>query len=101
RYRDGRWYWHWDPEILTNSLVDPDDMLAAARAVQVPVLIVRGGSSDVVSWDGVKELQKALVKSTVAEVEGAGHMVAGDSNDTFGEVIAGFLSGLDGVSAAD
>ena len=52
RQRGGRWYWHWDPQFIggrlggtdetRSSLVDPVRLRAAARAINVPTLLVRG-----------------------------------------------------------
>lgn len=98
---DGRWYWHWDPRMVANQRdidtrppIDPDELLAAARAVTAPVLIVRGGRSDVVTDEGVAELSAALTNVSVVEVSGAGHMVAGDQNDAFARTVLTFLGTL-------
>ena len=55
--------WHWDPRFLTRqaggldetrvSLMDGERLDAAARALRVPTLLVRGRMSDVLSEDGV------------------------------------------------
>jgi pimeloyl-ACP methyl ester carboxylesterase len=96
---DGRWVWHWDPQFMTqgqrhNEFDDVDRLAAAARAVTVPTLLVRGGISDVVSVDGARELQALIPHAQLADVAGAGHMVAGDRNDRFSESVLGFLGGL-------
>lgn len=94
---DGRLYWHWDPLITkekpsvhheqiqraTQALVDLDDM---------PVLLVRGLSSDVVSDASVAAFQARLPRLQVIDVAGAGHMVAGDKNDVFNEAIQKFIA---------
>jgi pimeloyl-ACP methyl ester carboxylesterase len=98
---DGRWYWHWDPRIVPpqheidqNPAIDPDSLQAQARSITVPVLVVRGGDSDIVDDSGLREFQSALPRCTVVEVPGAGHMVAGDDNDAFTRAIADFLDAL-------
>lgn len=100
---DGRWYWHWDPAMMARPGVrtaapDADQLLRLAGRVTVPVLIVRGALSDVVDADGIRELQEALPSSTVVEVPNAGHMVAGDDNDRFADVVGNFLEQLDASS---
>jgi pimeloyl-ACP methyl ester carboxylesterase len=102
RREDGRWYWHWDPKMITSQRdidteppVNAEDLLDVARRVTVPVLIVRGGQSDVVTQEGVQELQQNLTNSSVVVVAGAGHMVAGDDNDVFIKAVEDFLAGLD------
>ena len=104
---DGKWVWHWDPKFFApiDSDVDetdlgeassgrftpPERLLAAARAVKVPTLLVRGGSSDVVSEAGARELQDLIPHAEVVDVAGAGHMVAGDRNDPFNDAVIEFL----------
>lgn len=95
---DGRWYWHWDPALLTPSPggrgLPVERMLHAARNVHVPTLVVRGGLSDVVSQEGVDELLAALPRGASVAVDAAGHMVAGDENTSFAQAIANYLAEL-------
>ena len=66
-------------------------MFAAARRLAVPTLIVRGGVSDVVSKEVVSEFLAAVPHARSADVSGAGHMVAGDSNHAFTNAVVEFL----------
>jgi len=98
---DGRWYWHWDPAFMTigdepRRHSDPRRLRAAAAAVSVPTLIVRGARSDVVSDAGLADMRAAIPRAQVAQIAGAGHMVAGDDNDVFAAALEGFLAGLGG-----
>ncbi len=99
---DGRW--HWDPRFIHNDptyrdgvVVEPemqregDRMLASARRVAVPILLVRGRESDVVSTDGADEFLDATPHASFVDVSGAGHMVAGDRNDLFTDAVLEFL----------
>jgi len=102
RRDDGRWYWHWDPRMVTTQRdidteppVNAEELLGLARQVRVPVLIMRGEQSDVVTDEGVQELEAVLPASSVVVVGGAGHMVAGDDNDVFSKAVSEFLDGLD------
>lgn len=92
---DNRYRWHWDPLVLdgmTDDEADRHRVLAdAARRVAVPTLLVRGGQSDVVSDEGTRELAALIPDVRVAEISGAGHMVAGDNNDLFGAAILPYL----------
>jgi pimeloyl-ACP methyl ester carboxylesterase len=96
RRADGRYYWHWDPNILAP---DPRQDLrqfeqamdGLRKANQLPVLLVRGMESDVVGASGVAELQQALPGLEIHDVAGAGHMVAGDRNDVFNDGVLAFL----------
>jgi pimeloyl-ACP methyl ester carboxylesterase len=93
---DGRWRWHWDPRFVRRERGDPSfahaRLTAAARALTIPTLIVRGRMSDVLSEDGVRELLALVPHAEYADVAGAAHMVAGDDNDAFTAAIDGFLS---------
>jgi pimeloyl-ACP methyl ester carboxylesterase len=57
----------------------------------VPVLLVRGLKSDVVSDAGVAAFRELVPHLEVADVSGAGHMVAGDRNDAFNDAAIAFL----------
>lgn len=98
QHADGRWYWHWDPALMRLAsgalLPDPDEVLRAARRIDVPVLLIRGGRSDVVDHDGAAELLEVVEKARVVEVAEAGHMVAGDDNDVFVDAVRAFLAEL-------
>ncbi len=99
RRPDGRWYWHWDPRFFDHAtrsrageaLVQQERREYAARRVTVPTLLVRGGSSDLVSAEGALELQRLIPHAELFDVQDAGHMVAGDRNDVFSEVVIKFL----------
>ena len=93
---DGRYRWHWDPEMLSPARLrrDPERMMAAARALKVPTLLVRGKVSDVVSEETADEFRAAVPHAEFADVSDAGHMVAGDQNDAFGTAVLGFLANV-------
>lgn len=102
RQRDGRWYWHWDPQFVRGGMGSPDEtrttlidheyLEAAARHVTVPVLVVRGLVSDLLSEEGARELLAIVPHGEMVSVAGAGHMVAGDRNDLFNDAIVAFLA---------
>ena len=54
-------------------------------------MLVRGLESDIVSDEGVAHLRTLLPTLEVADVA-AGHMVAGDNNDSFNTAITRFLA---------
>jgi pimeloyl-ACP methyl ester carboxylesterase len=97
RREDGRWYWHWDPRFLLGGTDEPrslrneDRLDAAARAVTVPTLLVRGRQSDVLSEEGARHLVSLVPHARYVDVGGAGHMVAGDRNDAFNDAVVEFL----------
>jgi pimeloyl-ACP methyl ester carboxylesterase len=97
RGEDGRWRWHWDPRFMVGrpprsfAAGMPDRMDAAARAIAVPTLLVRGKLSDLLSEEGARHFLELVPHARFADVSDAGHMVAGDRNDRFTAAVRGFL----------
>ncbi|WP_107658459.1 alpha/beta fold hydrolase [Nocardia suismassiliense] len=95
RRRDGRWYWHWDPDMLSQRVEDPSELTeqleAAARKLTIPVLLVRGMQSDVVSPEGAAAFQELVPHAQLVEIGGAAHTAAGDDNDSFTDAVAEFV----------
>lgn len=101
---DGRWRWHWDPRILDARkgwLDDPKaaeaylermraGMTAGVRKLHVPTMLVRGGSSDVVTREAAEALLKMIPHAKFVDVADASHMVAGDRNDIFSAAVLEF-----------
>jgi pimeloyl-ACP methyl ester carboxylesterase len=93
---DGRLSWHWDPQVVTPSVpwdprvIEPR-LERAAASIEVPTLLVRGGSSDVVSAEAAEEFKQLLPHAEIAEIAAARHMVAGDDNDAFNGAILDFI----------
>jgi pimeloyl-ACP methyl ester carboxylesterase len=100
RERDGRLYWHWDPRLLDGFDLNADHrpyrqrFLEAARAVDAPILLVRGGESDVLSAETAAEFCREVPHASYLDVAGARHMVAGDQNDPFLSAILSFVARL-------
>jgi len=100
---DGRYRWHWDPVFAemrsqrTQADRFPERTAAAASALDVPTLLVRGRMSDLLSEDGAKHFLGLAPHAEFVDVSGAGHMVAGDRNEVFGEAVCGFLEKLPGA----
>lgn len=107
---DERWHWRWDPSDITSKLGfgDQDDalleatmhdmseqMMATARSLTVPILLVRGGQSDLVTPEAVKTFLDAVPHADFVDVAGTGHMVAGDDNDAFTAAVLRFIDQLD------
>ncbi|WP_293052334.1 alpha/beta hydrolase [Mycobacterium sp.] len=96
RLRDGRWYWHWDPAFMTKPGDDPglrtEKFERAATNLRIPVLLIRGKLSDVVSPDGVRHFLATVPHAEFVELPAAGHTAAGDDNDAFTEVVVGFVT---------
>jgi pimeloyl-ACP methyl ester carboxylesterase len=99
---DGRWVWKhslgrisrermeriedtdWEQDILVG--LDKD-----AATIEVPVLVLRGASSDVLSGDGATEVAAILPNARVATIASAGHLAAGDNPATTAGLIRDFL----------
>lgn len=95
---DGRYRWHWDPRFLVGPCsvnTDRDqaeaEMTAAIRNTPIPVLLVRGGSSELISPEHAEAFVELVPHAQTVDVGGAGHMVAGDRNDIFSAAIGEFL----------
>jgi pimeloyl-ACP methyl ester carboxylesterase len=92
RTEDGRFYWHWDPARLTRKKVlDLPLLEAAAARISIPVLLIRGGRSDIVTDEGVAQLRAMLPQLEVVAIKHADHMVVGDDNRLFAEGLIDFL----------
>ncbi|MFF7725785.1 alpha/beta fold hydrolase [Streptomyces sp. NPDC008001] len=101
RRHGDRWVWHWDPRMLDSfeGRMDPpgmaDRLLGAARRTDVPILLVRGGISDVVREDIAEQFCDRVPNARRVDVADAGHMVAGDRNEHFIDAIVPFLEGIE------
>jgi pimeloyl-ACP methyl ester carboxylesterase len=96
RLRDGRWYWHWDPAFLTKPDDDPfvrmDMLEQAAINLEIPILLIRGKLSDVVSPESVEDFLSKVPGAEFVELADAGHTAAGDDNDAFTDVVVRFVN---------
>lgn len=95
RAANGKYRWHWDPRFMTLRR-DMDKRVqrlsACAQALKLPTLLVRGGLSDVLSESGAQNFLELCPHSEYVNITDAGHMVAGDRNDIFGNAVIEFLS---------
>ena len=95
---DGRLYWHWDPVMF--GVEDPkqfrDPLAQSTRRLgergDVPVLVVRGKLSDIVSDASIASFREKVPHAEAVDVSEAGHMVAGDKNDIFNAAVIDFLA---------
>lgn len=95
---DGRLRWHWDPALLAGVVKESERyqprLLAAAARIDVPVLLLSGERSDVVSRATVEEFLKIVPHAQHVELPKATHMVAGDANDCFTREVQLFVQSL-------
>jgi len=96
RQREGRWHWHWDPAFVTSAgdepFVDAEELERLTTELQIPILLVRGKLSDVVSPEGVERFLSAVPHAEFVELSDAGHTAAGDDNDAFSEAVVAFVT---------
>lgn len=102
RRRGDRWYWHWDPKFIDGTSASPpievtdvDRLNAAVEAIlrtNVPMLLVRGQMSDLVTKERADEFLARFPEIEFVDVGGAGHTVAGDRNDIFAGAVVEFLA---------
>jgi len=95
---NGRYFWHWDPDFLNGPFPIEggrngveEAALAAARQLQIPSLLVRGASSELVRQDQADEYLGLARDAEFVDVAEARHMVAGDSNSVFTAAVLDFL----------
>ena len=96
RHRDGRWFWHWDPAFLQPINDDPfvraEELEQAAVDLTIPILLIRGKLSDVVSPEGVQDFLAKVPAAEFVELSDAGHTAAGDDNDAFSAAVVSFVT---------
>jgi pimeloyl-ACP methyl ester carboxylesterase len=96
RHREGRWHWHWDPAFVTSMadepFVDPDELERLTTQLQIPIMLIRGKLSDVVSTEGVEQFLATVPHAEFVELSDAGHTAAGDDNDAFSETVVAFAT---------
>ncbi len=98
RRADGRLRWHWDPNLLDVVSGDVERyqprLFAATRAIRVPILLVSGTASDVVSNATIDEFLKLAPHAQHVSVPKATHMVVGDDNAAFTAQVGEFIAAL-------
>lgn len=99
RSSEGRLRWHWDPRVIAEEARphlgrQAARLDAAARALALPVLLVRGRQSDILSQEGVEHFRSTVPHAHFADVSGAGHMIVGDNNDAFSAALFSFLDAV-------
>jgi pimeloyl-ACP methyl ester carboxylesterase len=78
-----------DPDLRTERFE------RAAADLQIPVLLIRGKLSDVVSPEGVRHFLATVPRAEFVELSNAGHTAAGDDNDAFSEAVVAFVKRLE------
>jgi len=96
RTPEGKWTWKYDRRLLDRG---PEDVLPramalwdAARAIDRPALVLRGGSSELFLDEDAAKLARAL-RGEWVRIEGAGHTVQGDRPYDTANALRAFLDG--------
>ncbi|OLZ51821.1 MULTISPECIES: alpha/beta fold hydrolase [Pseudonocardiaceae] len=103
KHRDGRWYWHWDPQLL-QFMADPAAFTAtlrqiddAAHQITAPTLLIRGELSDVIDQGSVEHLLDRIPTASSITIANTGHMIVGDDNDFFTTALLDYLNDLPAI----
>lgn len=94
--REGdRLFWQWDPRTVAPEFLNPPSedalMEAMARTITVPVVMVRGTLSDLVTEDEAAYFREITPHVEILEAQGVGHMFTGDHNDVFAAALLDHL----------
>jgi pimeloyl-ACP methyl ester carboxylesterase len=93
---DGAWTWRYDPVRAWKDVERPAvtfvNLWEDVARVKSPMLLLRGGTSGVVSDDDVAELARRKPDAEVVTVEGAGHSIQGDKPVELARILEGFLA---------
>ncbi len=100
---NARLRWHWDPRLLNDVGERGEEYFArlnaAARKLTLPVLLISGGKSDVISETTINEFLKLVPHAQHEQIAHASHMVVGDDNHTFTHTVSTFITNLAAAKA--
>jgi pimeloyl-ACP methyl ester carboxylesterase len=92
-FPDGTWRWRWDPAIAGRSRPATGgfrSLWPAVDGLKVPLLLLRGERSSVVSDADAAELQRRRPAAEIEVVAGAGHSIQGDQPRALATALARF-----------
>jgi pimeloyl-ACP methyl ester carboxylesterase len=97
--RDGSWTWKYDPRTLVG--LSAEDILAPRKPlwdvldrITCPVLVVRGGDSEIFSEADAAEFARRLPRGTCVTVPNARHSVQTDNPSGLADAVMAFDDGL-------
>ena len=89
RLPDGRWTFKHDPRVSYHWR--PADLWEEIQKISSPVLVVRGGKSQVFSERAAERMRGTFAKAELITIEQASHTVPEDTRDEFIDAVRGFL----------
>jgi pimeloyl-ACP methyl ester carboxylesterase len=96
---DGLWTWRYDrldrmrKKATEEGIVDFGELWDEVSAIGCPILLVRGGTSEVVGDEDVVEWLRRQPDTEVVVVEGSGHSVQGDKPLELAALVERFVFG--------
>lgn len=97
READGRWRWRWDPAFADHIRHDQPtqrECMLAAKALSIPVHLVRAGRSDFVTDETTCAFLTLTPHLQVTMLPDARHVVTGDPEGIYANAILSFLEGV-------
>ncbi len=97
---NGKWTWKYDKALRRPGRrmgSDPETekrLWGYLQSLQCPTLLVRGGASDIIAMDTAEQMHRSIPNSRLATIEGAGHLVMGDSPSGFQAAVVEFLASI-------
>ncbi len=81
-----------DGKLATEVIAQRDRIVAAARAIRVPTLLLHGGGSHVIGRAELAAFERSFRQPEILEIEGAGHLVARDQPERVAQALARYLA---------
>lgn len=88
------WSREWEAYIYRTIEDRPWEALAAFGTLTVPLLVVRGGDSEVFTLRDAQRLRRVVPRATLADIPGHGHLFPMSAPEQAGAVVAGWLAEL-------
>ncbi len=99
---NGKWTWKFDKRfregegaVRSGSQLSADELWRRFRELAPPVLLVRGGQSDILSQEVAERVVAEMRAARLAVVPEAGHSVPGDNPGGFTEAVTAFLEDVE------
>ena len=90
--RDGK-YFNWRPNVklLIRSIVELSSIIKLNRPIKNKVLIIKGGNSNYITKDDIKDLPETFLLYKINEIPNSGHWVHAENPKDFITSVLDFL----------